>query len=53
MPGSYSTHPYTLFDSNDPWFVAVAVGDYDKDGKYSLMYTSSLVGEVQVVEDTE
>ncbi len=51
--GSPPAYPYTNFTSTDPWFVAVAAGDYDGDGILSLMYTSSLVGEVQVAEDTE
>ncbi len=54
LPGIGSApYPYTGFPTNDPWFVAVAAGDYDGDGILSLMYTSSLVGEVQVAEDTE
>jgi type IV pilus assembly protein PilA len=39
--------------SADPWFVASAAGDYDGDGIYSILFTSSGQSEVTVVDDTE
>jgi len=36
-----------------PWFVAVAAGDYDGDGKHSWIYTSSEQSDVFVLSDTE
>jgi len=46
--------PYTgSVTSPDPWFVAVAAGDYDGDGIYSILYAGSGQSEVTVVDDTE
>lgn len=37
----------------NPWFVAVAAGDYDGDGTHSWLYLSSEMSDVVVVNDTE
>lgn len=39
--------------SANPWFVAVAAGDYDGDGVHSWLYLSSEMSDVVIVNDTE
>jgi type IV pilus assembly protein PilA len=55
-PPSTPSWPFNgAFTSNDPWFVAVAAGNYDgpPDTNYSILYTSSGQSEVTVVDDTQ
>lgn len=53
-PNGGSTWPFDgTPQSGDPWFVASAAGDYDGDGVYSILFTSSGQSEVTVVDDTE
>ena len=37
----------------NPWFVAVAEGDYDGDGQRSVLYLSSEMSDVVVLNDSE
>lgn len=37
----------------EPWFVAIAVGDRDDDGRFAVVSTSSFSGEVFLHDDTE
>lgn len=37
----------------NPWFVAVAAGDYDGDGVHSWLYLSSEMSDVVVVNDSQ
>lgn len=39
--------------SVDPWFIAVAAGDYDDDSSYSILYTSSIQTEVAIESEME
>lgn len=46
--------PYTgASQTANPWFVAVAEGDYDGDGQLSSMYIGSEMSDVVVINDTE
>lgn len=40
-------------NSTDPWFIAVAAGDYDDDGNFAILYTSSLQTEVAIENELE
>jgi hypothetical protein len=37
----------------EPWYIAIAVGNLDNDGAYSLMTTTSQANEVQVGDEGE
>jgi type IV pilus assembly protein PilA len=41
------------FTAREPWFIAVAVGNRDKDSQYALFSTTSMTNEVYVEDDTE
>ena len=38
---------------NEPWYIAIAVGNLDNDSSYSLMTTTSQANEVQVGDEGE
>ncbi len=41
------------FTAREPWYIAVAVGNRDKDTQYALFATTSMTNEVYVEDDTE
>ena len=41
------------FAAREPWYIAVAVGNRDKDTQYALFATSSMSNDVYVEDDTE
>jgi type IV pilus assembly protein PilA len=51
MVGGFSAFP--AFTPREPWFIAVALGDRDNDGRFARLRTSSMTNEVYVEDDIE
>jgi hypothetical protein len=52
MVGGF-TSAFPGFTPREPWFIAVALGDRDNDGRFARLRTSSMTNEVYVEDDIE